>query len=110
MLGLVLSGSIFTITHKKPFSLPRYVDTKVLTIKMEKGWKPGMKLKFKGEGNQLYPKSGPAGDIYFTIVEDEHPTFERILDSYDVLYIHKCNLVEAMTGHIINLNLLDGNW
>lgn len=86
-----------------------YVDTKVLTIKMEKGWKPGMKLKFKGEGNQLYPKSGPAGDIYFTLVEDEHPTFERILDTYDVLYIHKCSLVEAMTGHIISLNLLDGN-
>lgn len=85
-----------------------YVDSKVLTIKMEKGWKPGMKLKFKGEGNQAYPKE-PAGDIYFTLVEDEHPTFERVLDTYDILYVHKCSLVDALTGHIIGLSLLDGN-
>ena len=70
------------------FLLFRYVDSKVLTIKMEKGWMPGMKLKFKGEGNQPFPKTA-AGDIYFTLVEDEHPTFERVLDSADLLYVHK---------------------
>jgi len=84
-----------------------YVDSKVLTLKIDKGWRPGMKLKFTGEGNQLYPKDAVAGDIYFTVIEDEHPSFERILDSYDILYIHKCSLVEALTGHIINLKLLD---
>lgn len=84
-----------------------FVDSKALTIKIEQGWKPGTRLRFKGEGNQLHPSESKAADIIFTVVETQHPVFERILDTYDLLYIHKISLAEALTGHVINLTLLD---
>ncbi|CAD7965071.1 unnamed protein product [Amoebophrya sp. A120] len=84
-----------------------YVDTKALTIKIEPGWKPGTRLRFAGEGNQLHPSEKKAADVIFTVVEDVHSVFERIPDTYDLIYIHKCTLLEALTGHVINLELLD---
>ena len=49
------------------------------------------------------------GDIVFTVVEDTHANFERVLGTNDLIYVHKCSLLEALTGHVINLELLDEN-
>ncbi|CAD7960588.1 unnamed protein product [Amoebophrya sp. A25] len=84
-----------------------YVDTKALTIKIDAGWKPGTRLRFSGEGDQIHPTESKAADVMFTVVEASHPVFERIADTYDLLYIHKCTLLEALTGHVISLELLD---
>jgi len=83
------------------------VDSKCLTIKCEPGWKPGTRLRFKGEGNQIHPVDKKASDIIFTVLESPHPTFERVLESYDLLYIHKCTLMDALCGHMISLDMLD---
>lgn len=60
-----------------------------------------------GEGNQHHPSNSAAADVVFTIVEQADEKFERVLDSYDLLYVHKVSLLEALTGHVINLELLD---
>merc|ERR1712137_1138168 len=89
-----------------------FVDTKVLTLKVEQCWRAGTKLRFKGEGNQMHPNTtgdSHPGDIIFTVVEEPHPRFERIADSSDIRYVHKCSLLEALSGHCITLELLDGS-
>ena len=70
-------------------TLLRYTDVKTLTLQIGPGWKPGTRLCFKGEGNQIHPTSQSAADVVFTVTEEPHSTFERITDSYDILYIHK---------------------
>lgn len=84
-----------------------FTDTKTLTLQIGAGWKPGTKLVFRGEGNQIHPTAPAAADVIFTVTESPHSKFERITDSYDILYIHKCSLLESLTGHVINLQLLD---
>lgn len=103
-------GSVQTLrVERQRFDreMKSYVDRKCLTIKCEQGWKPGIRLRFKGEGNQLHPSDSKAADIIFTVVETAHPIFERILDTYDLLYIHRVSLVDAVCGHVIGLELLD---
>ena len=71
------------------FESCRYTDVKTLQLQIGAGWKPGTKLCFKGEGNQIHPSASAAADVVFTVTEAPHGTFERVLDSYDLLYIHK---------------------
>jgi len=87
--------------------LKSFTDAKTLTLRLGAGWRAGTKLCFKGEGNQVHPSSTKANDIIFTVTEAPHPLFERIHGTYELLYVHKCSLAEALTGHLISLQLLD---
>lgn len=50
----------------------RYVDSKVLTIKIEKGWKAGMKLRFRGSSGAFFNLAVCQSEYSF---EGGHPVF-----------------------------------
>ena len=67
------------------------------------GMKPGMQMKFVGEGN-----SGPdklTGDLIVTITEVGHETLRRSGD--DLIYRHKITLADALSMQVIEFKTLD---
>lgn len=51
-------------------------DEKVVEVTIKKGWKPGTKITFPGEGDEEASGAEPA-DIQFVIAEKPHPRFRR---------------------------------
>jgi len=92
-------------TRVGPDGRTTYIDNKLFTVPLQKGWKAGTRLTFKGEGNHTHPKV-PAGNLVFTICEVPHLDFERTADN-DLLYVHSVSLCEALTGHTLSLTTLD---
>lgn len=67
---------------------------KILTFKVQKGWKKGTKIRFEKEGDQGYGII-PA-DIIFELHEKPHPRFKR--DGDNLHYTVDVSLLESLTG------------
>lgn len=80
-------------------------EKKVLEIYIPRGAMLGEKIILEGEADQV-PDQTP-GDIVFTLVEEEHETFQR--KGYDLSAELKITLVEALCGFSrVVLKHLDG--
>ena len=65
-------------------------EKKKLVIPIEKGMKDEQQIRFEGEADQI-PGYSP-GDIIITLIENEHPVFQR--DGDNLLIIKNINLYE----------------
>jgi DnaJ-class molecular chaperone len=65
-------------------------EKKKLVIPIEKGMKDEQQIRFQGEADQI-PGYSP-GDIVITLIENEHPVFQR--DGDNLLIIKNINLYE----------------
>ena len=65
-------------------------EKKKLIIPIEKGMKDEQQIRFEGEADQI-PGYKP-GDIIITLIENEHPVFQR--DSDNLIIIKEINLYE----------------
>ena len=65
-------------------------EKKKLTVIIEKGMKDEQQIKFEGEADQI-PGHTP-GDIIITLLENEHPYFQR--DNDNLVYIKNINLYQ----------------
>ncbi|TVY93254.1 DnaJ protein-like protein [Lachnellula willkommii] len=80
-------------------------EKKVLEIYIPRGAREGERITLEGEADQI-PDQTP-GDIVFTLVEDEHDTFQRAGD--DLSAELNITLAEALTGFSrVVLKHLDG--
>ena len=79
-------------------------EKKKLIIPIERGMKDEQQIRFEGEADQI-PGYRP-GDIVITLVENEHPFFER--DSDNLIIVKNINLY---TNYDITFDIkhLDGN-
>lgn len=77
---------------------------KILTINIKPGYKPGTKIRFDNEGDEL--PDGRAQDIEFIIEEKPHPVFKREGDN--LIYHMELTLSEALTGFTKSIKHLDG--
>ncbi|KAJ9298170.1 hypothetical protein DTO271G3_3775 [Paecilomyces variotii] len=82
------------------------VERKVLHVHVDKGVKPGHKIEFRGEGDQI-PGALP-GDVVFEIEQKPHPRFQRKDD--DLFYHAEIDLLTALAGGTINIEHLDDRW
>ncbi|KAJ3092168.1 hypothetical protein HK102_010129 [Quaeritorhiza haematococci] len=82
---------------------------KILEIAVKPGWKPGTKIKFSGEGDELPSMGGPPQyqDIEFVVEQKPHSTFKREGD--DLRCEIEVDLVEALTEFERRLTHLDGH-
>jgi DnaJ family protein B protein 4 len=78
-------------------------EDKILTFKINKGWKQGTKIRFEKEGDQG-PGIIPA-DIVFELHEKPHERFQR--DGNDLIYVRNISLKEALTGTTVEVMTLD---
>mmetsp|Transcript_30937 Transcript_30937/g.54258 ORF Transcript_30937/g.54258 Transcript_30937/m.54258 type:complete len:307 (-) Transcript_30937:197-1117(-) len=76
----------------------------VKTIEVGAGWKEGTKITFRKEGNE-HPQN-ETGDLVFMLKHLPHPCFER--KGSNLRYTAKISLVQALTGCIVDIKLLDG--
>ncbi|KAL5727684.1 hypothetical protein ACHQM5_000852 [Ranunculus cassubicifolius] len=81
----------------------RTID-EILAINVKPGWKKGTKITYEGKGNEQ-PGTIPA-DLVFILDEKPHSVFKR--EDNDLVIKKSISLVEALTGHTINLTTLDG--
>lgn len=81
-----------------------FVETKIITVPVQAGWKDGTRLTFKGEGNEV--PNGTPGNIVFTVRQLPHGIFK--LEGRDIIYDHKISLADALCGHVVSIPLLDG--
>lgn len=89
-----------TVQHPTPSQTER-----VLTVDVKKGWKPGTKIKFAGEGDEL--PDGSFQDIEFVIEQKPHEKFRREGD--DLLADMNITLGEALCGFSKTIRHLDGH-
>ncbi|GKV14388.1 hypothetical protein SLEP1_g25280 [Rubroshorea leprosula] len=85
------------------FGKPKTVD-EILKIDIKPGWKKGTKITFPEKGNHE-PGVTPA-DLIFVVDEKPHAVFKR--DGNDLIVNQKISLLDALTGHTLNLTTLDG--
>lgn len=84
---------------------------KILSFKIERGWKEGTKIRFENEGDQaigIIPGLASSiisniwiADIVFEVKIRPHPRFERRDD--DLHYTAKISLLEALCGTTITI-------
>ncbi|KAI8929608.1 DnaJ domain-containing protein [Entophlyctis helioformis] len=77
---------------------------KILTVEVQRGWKPGTKVIFPREGDQG-PNRIPA-DMVFFVKEDKHPRFTR--QQNDLVHQVDISLIKALTGSTLDILTLDG--
>ncbi|GAO52759.1 DnaJ-domain-containing protein [Saitoella complicata NRRL Y-17804] len=77
---------------------------KILEIKVKPGWKPGTKITFPNEGDDL--PNGTAQDIQFVLEEKPHARFTRSAD--DLRLEVELPLVEALTGYSRDVETIEG--
>ncbi|BFZ61507.1 Molecular chaperone (DnaJ super) [Saitoella coloradoensis] len=77
---------------------------KILEIKVKPGWKPGTKITFPNEGDDL--PNGTAQDIQFVLEEKPHARFTRSGD--DLRLDVELPLVEALTGYSRDVETIEG--
>jgi DnaJ homolog subfamily B member 13 len=80
------------------------IREKILSITVERGWLPGTKVTFQGEGDQG-PNNIPC-DIVFTVKDKPHVNFRR--EGTDLIHTAKITLGEALTGKTLHIEHLDG--
>lgn len=93
-------------TRLGPDGRSTYIDTKLFTVPVKRGWKAGTRLTFSGAGNHTHPKV-PPGDLVFVVTEAPHDMFERVSPGNDLVYVHKLNLCDALTGHTVSIPMLN---
>jgi DnaJ-class molecular chaperone len=76
---------------------------KILTFKINRGWKPGTKIRFEKEGDQG-PNIIPA-DIVFELHEKPHDRFQR--EGNDLIFTRNISLKDALTGTTVEVMTLD---
>ncbi|KNC99329.1 uncharacterized protein SPPG_05577 [Spizellomyces punctatus DAOM BR117] len=100
---------LYTGTTKRLKVTRRHLDgtssEKVLTIQIKPGWKPGTKIKFANEGDEL--PDGSAQDIEFVIVEKPHPRIKRDGDNLRIEV--DVELWESIAGFTRRVPHLDGH-
>ncbi|KAF2808594.1 DnaJ-domain-containing protein [Mytilinidion resinicola] len=82
------------------------IERKVLHVHVDRGVKPGTKIEFRGEGDQL-PGVEP-GDVVFEIEQKPHARFQRKDD--DLFYHAEIDLLTALAGGAIHIEHLDERW
>jgi len=82
------------------------IERKVLHVHVDRGVKPGTKIEFRGEGDQL-PGVEP-GDVVFEIEQKPHNRFQRKDD--DLFYHAEIDLLTALAGGTIHIEHLDERW
>lgn len=81
-------------------------ETKVLSVFITKGMKPGEKIKFSEEGDQ-HPDIIP-GDVIVVCRRKVHPVFKRTPEGCHLIMQKKITLLEALTGFTFHVEHLDG--
>jgi len=89
---------------RNPSQSTSFLEDKVITVPIQRGWKDGTRLTFEGEGNAV--ANGASGNIVFTIRQLPHSHF--LVDGRNLVYNHKIPLADAISGHIVPIQLLDG--
>jgi DnaJ family protein A protein 2 len=82
------------------------VERKVLHVHVDRGARPGTKIEFRGEGDQI-PGVEP-GDVIFEIEQKPHARFERKDD--DLYYHADIDILTALAGGKVNIEHLDERW
>lgn len=82
------------------------VERKVLHLHIDRGARPGTRIEFRGEGDQV--PGAEAGDVVFEIEQKPHPRFERKDD--DLYYHADIDILTALAGGKINIEHLDDRW
>jgi DnaJ homolog subfamily B member 4 len=77
-------------------------ETKNLVVEIKPGYKPGTKIRYEGEGDQI---NGAKQDIVFVIKQKQHQYYEREGD--DLVYHANITLQQALTGIKMTLPTLD---
>ncbi|CAF3360307.1 unnamed protein product [Rotaria sp. Silwood1] len=80
------------------------IREKILSITVKRGWLPGTKIMFEGEGDQG-PNNIPS-DLIFTVKDKPHLTFHR--ENTDLIYTAKISLGHALIGITLHIEHLDG--
>lgn len=89
------------ITRKS--KTPDRPTEKILELPIKPGFKPGTRITFSGEGDEIEP--GVAEDIVFVIREKTHDRFVREGD--DLHYRIKLNIADALCGFSRDIVMLD---
>ncbi|CAF1019965.1 unnamed protein product [Rotaria magnacalcarata] len=80
------------------------IREKILSITVKRGWLPGTKVTFEGEGDQG-PNNIPS-DLVFTVKDKPHSHFRR--ENADIIYTANISLGQALTGTTLHIEHLDG--
>jgi len=78
-------------------------EKKKIVIPIEKGMKDEQQIRFEGEADQI-PGYAP-GDIVITLIENEHPVFQR--DNDNLILVKNVNLYQIYE-YTFDINHLDG--
>ena len=80
------------------------IREKILSITVKRGWLPGTKVIFEGEGDQG-PNNIPS-DLVFTVTDKPHPIFRR--ENADLIHTATISLGLALIGTTLHIEHLDG--
>ena len=94
------------ITRKKlhPDGRSLQTEEKLLSVKVEPGWRAGTKVTFPSEGDVL-PDTIPA-DVVFVVAEKPHAAFSR--DGDNLVHVAEITLAEALADCTVRVPTLDG--
>lgn len=79
-------------------------EKKKLVISIEKGMKDEQQIRFEGEADQILGYK--PGDIIITLIENEHPVFQR--DNDNLIMIKNINLYQSY-NYTFDIKHLDNN-
>jgi len=81
-------------------------EKEIVEVSIDKGMKSGQKVTIYGKGEQL-PGVQP-GDLIVVLEEVREPEERFVRQGQDLIYPHKINLSEALTGYEFLITHLDG--
>jgi len=76
---------------------------KEVVVKIPKGISPGKKLRLAGKGN---PGPAGAGDLFLTVVFEEHPLYE--VEGSNLVMRREISFTEVALGTTLEVSTLDG--
>jgi len=79
-------------------------EEKIIKVTVQPGWKENTKLTFPNSGDEEVDME--TGDLILVLKEKPHPRFKR--DKNDLVYTAKISLLQALTGTVVDVELLDG--
>ena len=91
------SGGSRTVKYQSP------QGTQEVVVKIPKGITPGKKLRLAGKGN---PGPAGAGDLYLTLVFEEHPLYE--VEGSNLVLRREISFTEVALGTTLEVPTLDG--
>jgi DnaJ-class molecular chaperone len=81
------------------------LEEKILQLQIGAGWKEGTRLTFAREGDEAPGSQAETGDVVFVLRQKPHPRFSR--RGQDLVLRTPLTLVQALTGHTIEVQTLD---